>query len=64
MGGLLTVPYAAAYCSSKHALEAIAEGLKTELAPFNIKIATANPGMFNTGFNDRGMDAMQLLVQT
>ncbi|MBC9934689.1 SDR family oxidoreductase [Chitinophaga qingshengii] len=58
MGGLWTVPYVAAYCASKHALEAIAEGLKTELAPFNIKIATCNPGMFGTGFNDRGADTI------
>ncbi|HVI45886.1 MAG TPA: SDR family oxidoreductase [Chitinophaga sp.] len=58
MGGLWTVPYVAAYCSSKHALEAIAEGLKTELAPFNIKVATCNPGMFGTGFNDRGADSI------
>jgi short-subunit dehydrogenase len=58
MGGLWTVPYCAAYCASKHALEAIAEGLKTELEPFGIKIVTANPGVFNTGFNDRGMDSM------
>lgn len=58
MGGLWTVPYVAAYCSSKHAMEAIAEGLKTELADFNIKIATCNPGMFGTGFNDRGADSI------
>lgn len=58
MGGLWTVPYVAAYCASKHALEAIAEGLKTELAPFNIKIATCNPGVFGTGFNDRGVDSI------
>eukprot|EP01133_Synstelium_polycarpum_P011695 gene11695-13654_t len=58
MGGLWTVPYVAAYCASKHALEAIAEGLKTELEPFNIKIATCNPGVFGTGFNDRGADSI------
>lgn len=58
MGGLWTVPYVAAYCSSKHALESIAEGLRTELAPFNIKIATCNPGVFGTGFNDRGVDSI------
>lgn len=54
-----TFPYVAAYCASKHALEAIAEGLKTELAPFNIKIATCNPGVFGTGFNDRGVDSIR-----
>lgn len=58
MGGLWTVPYCAGYCASKHALEAIAEGLKTELAPFGIKVAVANRGVFNTGFNDRGADSM------
>ncbi|AQX51244.1 SDR family oxidoreductase [Elizabethkingia anophelis] len=58
MGGLWTVPYVAAYCASKHALEAIAEGLKTELEPFGIKIATCNPGVFGTGFNDRGVDSI------
>ncbi|WP_293946905.1 MULTISPECIES: SDR family oxidoreductase [unclassified Sphingobacterium] len=58
MGGLWTVPYVAAYCASKHAMEAIAEGLKTELAQFNIKIATCNPGIFGTGFNDRGVDTI------
>ena len=47
MGGLWTVPYVAAYCSLKHALESIAEGLRTELAPFNIKIATCNPCIWN-----------------
>ncbi len=59
MAGLFTVPYVAAYSATKHALEAIAEGLKAELAPFNIKIATINPGAYDTGFNARGMDAIQ-----
>jgi len=58
MGELWTVPYVAAYCASKHAMGSIAEGLKTELAPFNIKIATCNPGVFGTGFNDRGVDTI------
>lgn len=59
MGGLWTVPYGAGYCASKHALEAVAEGLKAELEPFGIKVATANPGIFKTGFNDRGADSMR-----
>lgn len=58
MGELWTVPYVAAYCASKHAMGSIAEGLKTELAEFNIKIATVNPGIFGTGFNDRGVDTI------
>jgi short-subunit dehydrogenase len=57
LAGLLTVPYSAGYSASKHALEAFAEGLKTELSPFGIQIATVNPGFYATGFNDRGVDS-------
>lgn len=59
MGGLFTVPYGAGYCATKHALEAVAEALKAELAPFGVEVATTNPGIFGTGFNDRGADSMR-----
>ncbi len=58
MAGLFTVPFAAGYSASKHALESIAEGLKFELAPLGVKVATVNPGAYSTGFNDRGADTM------
>ncbi len=58
MAGLWTVPYASGYSASKHALEAIAEGLRAELAEFGIKVATVNPGVYGTGFNDRGADTV------
>jgi short-subunit dehydrogenase len=34
-------------------LEAIAEAMHMELAPYGVKIATLNPGSYRTGFNDR-----------
>lgn len=40
------------YCTSKHAVESVAETLEQELKPFNIKVQTINPGAFKTGFND------------
>lgn len=58
MGGLVTVPFAAVYTSTKHALEGIAEGLKFELQGTGVEICTVNPGMFGTGFNDRGAETM------
>ena len=58
MGGLVTVPFASVYCATKHALEALAEGLKTELAGTGVEICTANPGVYGTGFNDRGAETM------
>jgi short-subunit dehydrogenase len=59
MGGLATFPLGGTYCATKHALEAIAEAMKIELAPFGIRVATLNPGAFDTGFNDRGVEAMR-----
>lgn len=53
MGGLFTPTHFGVYCSTKHALEAIAESMKEELAPYNIQVQTINPGAFFTGFNER-----------
>lgn len=53
VAGLTTDPFAGAYSSSKHALEAIASALSQEVKEFGIEVATINPGPFLTGFNDR-----------
>jgi short-subunit dehydrogenase len=58
MGGLITVPFCAIYTATKHALESVAEGLKAELAGTGVEVCTANPGVFGTGFNDRGAATM------
>ncbi len=58
MGGLITVPFAAVYTSTKHALEGLTEGLKAELAGTGVEVCTVNPGVYGTGFNDRGAETM------
>ncbi len=58
MGGLITVPFAAVYTSTKHALESLTEGLKAELAGTGVEVCTVNPGVYGTGFNDRGAETM------
>lgn len=58
MGGLITVPFGGIYCATKHALEAIAEALKAELAGTGVEVCTVNPGVYGTGFNDRGAETM------
>lgn len=58
MGGLITVPFAAVYTATKHALEGLTEGLRIELAGTGVEICTINPGVFATGFNDRGGETM------
>jgi NAD(P)-dependent dehydrogenase (short-subunit alcohol dehydrogenase family) len=52
--GILTGPFVGAYSASKHAIEAIAQTMATELQEFGVEVATINPGPFLTGFNDAG----------
>ncbi|MBA3751959.1 SDR family oxidoreductase [Candidatus Dependentiae bacterium] len=52
IAGLAPVPGLGAYSASKHALEAIAEALQTELKSYGIQVQTINPGAYLTGFND------------
>ena len=56
MGGLFTPAGWGVYVSTKHALEAIAEAMQQELAPFGIKVQTINPGAYLTGFNETMAD--------
>jgi short-subunit dehydrogenase len=56
MAGLMSIPYVGAYCASKHALEAIAACMHTELAPHGVAVMTFQPGPYKTGFNDRMWD--------
>jgi len=53
MGGLIAPVGLAPYCTTKFALEGVAEALSQELAPFGIKVQTINPGGYFTGFNER-----------
>ncbi len=57
MGGILVIPFVGVYCATKHAIEGIAGAMKAELAPYGVKVATVNPGVFGTGFNDTGAES-------
>lgn len=48
--GLRVLPTYSHYSSTKHALEAISEGLAQEVAAFNIRIQLVEPGAFRTNF--------------
>lgn len=58
VNGLFTVPFVGTYCATKHALEALAEAMKDELAGTGVEVCVVNPGPFGTGFNERGADTM------
>ena len=46
--GRLAVPYMAAYCASKFALEALADAYRFELSPFGIDSVVVEPGVHRT----------------
>ncbi len=53
VAGKISIPFAAPYCSSKHALEAISDALRVEVAPFGIRVVLVEPGPIATRFGDR-----------
>ncbi|MBB6152876.1 NAD(P)-dependent dehydrogenase (short-subunit alcohol dehydrogenase family) [Pseudomonas sp. JAI115] len=55
MGGTITMPGIAYYCSSKFALEGLSDTLSKELRPFNIFVTAVAPGSFRTDWAGRSM---------
>lgn len=49
----MTVPFNGAYHMTKHALEALSDGLRQELEPKGIFVSLIKPGKINTGFNQK-----------
>jgi NAD(P)-dependent dehydrogenase (short-subunit alcohol dehydrogenase family) len=55
MAGLVTNPPNVYYSATKHALEALSEGLAKELAPFGIRVTAVEPGAFRTDYASRSI---------
>jgi len=58
VAGKISIPFAAPYCSSKHALEAISDALRVEVAPFGIRVVVVEPGPIATRFDDRAREEL------
>jgi short-subunit dehydrogenase len=50
LAGRMTFAGVGLYCSSKYAVEALTEAMRTEVRPFNIEVAVIEPGSTNTQF--------------
>lgn len=50
ISGVVTTPFAGAYCASKAALHCLSEALRMELAPFGIQVVTVQPGAIQSNF--------------
>jgi NAD(P)-dependent dehydrogenase (short-subunit alcohol dehydrogenase family) len=58
--GLFTTPFAAAYCSSKAAVQSLTDGMRMELAPFGIRVISVQPGGVRSSFGDHAEEGLQL----
>jgi len=56
-------PGTAYYSATKHALEAITDGLRGELAPFGIQVVLVRPGFILTGFVDAANEASASVIE-
>ena len=52
VSGILASPFAGAYCASKSAFIALSDSMRLEMAPFNIKVITINPGGIKSNFSN------------
>ena len=50
VSGILTTPFAGAYCASKAALHSISEAMRMELAPLGIQVVLVQPGGIQSNF--------------
>ncbi len=55
IGGLIAFPMFGAYTASKHAVEAISDALRLELAGFGIQVSVIEPGPIKTEFAETTM---------
>lgn len=65
VSGVMTTPYAGAYCASKAAVHALSDALRMELAPFAIEVMEVQPGAIASQFGaNASQHAEQLISET
>jgi NAD(P)-dependent dehydrogenase (short-subunit alcohol dehydrogenase family) len=64
MGGRLTFPGGGAYHASKHAVEALSDALRFEVAEFGIRVIVIEPGLIKTRFGEAAVGSIDDAVST
>ena len=54
--GKVATPKASVYAATKHAIVGFTNGLRMELAPYNVKVTAIHPGPIDTPFLDKAND--------
>lgn len=62
VGGKIAIPFAAPYCASKHALEAVSDALRVEVAPFGIRVVVIEAGPIASRFSERARAGVERLL--
>ncbi|MEM9091986.1 MAG: SDR family oxidoreductase [Cyanobacteria bacterium P01_F01_bin.53] len=62
ISGVVTTPFAGAYCASKAALHSLSEALRMELAPFGIRVITIQPGAIASSLGESAKKALDGVV--
>ena len=60
MGGELTFPGGGWYHASKHAIEALSDALRFEVAGFGIDVVVIQPGLIRTGFAEAAVGSIEV----
>ena len=58
MGGKLTFPGGGIYHATKHAVEAISDALRYEVAGFGVEVVVIEPGLIKTAFGDTAVGSI------
>lgn len=62
VAGKIPIAFAAPYCSSKHALEAISDALRVEVAGFGVRVVIVEPGPIASQFGGRARASVAALL--
>jgi NAD(P)-dependent dehydrogenase (short-subunit alcohol dehydrogenase family)/enamine deaminase RidA (YjgF/YER057c/UK114 family) len=60
--GRLVLPFGGAYCASKHAVEAVSDALRMELAPFGIDVVLVEPGPVISSFGANARETVREMM--
>jgi NAD(P)-dependent dehydrogenase (short-subunit alcohol dehydrogenase family) len=64
VAGKIAIPFAAPYCASKHALEAVSDALRVEVAPFSIRVVVIEAGPIATRFGERALASVARMLES
>jgi NAD(P)-dependent dehydrogenase (short-subunit alcohol dehydrogenase family) len=63
ISGIVTTPFAGAYCASKAAMNSLSDALRLELAPFGIRVVCVQAGGIRSKFGDSSAARVQRIMK-